>query len=104
MDKRTSAVISGKKMKVPAIMNALSERIILQALEDLWDADERKESVEFFRGEGFTLCAEMANINLFDQVSLLKLVNDVVRREQKKTRVSTKNRCQNIKAQSTVLA
>lgn len=91
-------------MKVPVIMNTLSERIILQALEDLWDEDEREESVEFFRGEGFTLCAEIANINVYDQVSLLTFVNDIVRREQKKSCVSTKNGCQNIKAQSTVLA
>ena len=43
-------------------INNLAEAIILQSLEDLYEASHREESLEFFRGEGFRICTEIAGI------------------------------------------
>lgn len=86
------------------IIKTLAERILLQALEDLWDDDQRSEAVQFFRRESFILCAEMADMHVYDQVRLLTLVSDIMREERKKTQVIIKKRHQNITAPSTASA
>lgn len=58
-------------------VKALAESIILQSMEDLSDAHHRAESLEFFSGEGFRICAGMAGINPEDEVKLLTLVSNI---------------------------
>lgn len=49
----------------------LAEAVILQSLEDLWDPHYIEGSVEFFEGEGFKICADIAEINRFKQYKIL---------------------------------
>ncbi len=58
-------------------VKALAESIILQSMEDISDAHHRAESLEFFSGEGFRICARMAGISSEDEVKLLDLVRNI---------------------------
>ncbi len=40
----------------------LAEAVILQSLEDLCHPSYRRESKEFFKGDGYKICAEIAEI------------------------------------------
>jgi len=53
----------------------LAEAIILQSVEDLWDAKEKGECLTFFYGESFGMCAEMAGMNEGEQARMLQLVS-----------------------------
>ena len=66
-----------KKKKV-ACLKILMEKIILQSLEDLWTTAERDECINFFRGERFGICADMAGISLYEQAKLLNLANKII--------------------------
>jgi hypothetical protein len=61
-----------------AIKN-LAEAIILQSIEDLWDRQQKEDSVAFFAGEGFGLCSGMAGINIFHRRKLLMLISTSIR-------------------------
>lgn len=58
----------------------LAEAIILQSMEDLWSPIRKKESIDFFKGEGFRLAAEMAEMSAVDKLRLLL----ILRRWEKK--------------------
>ncbi len=58
-------------------VKALAEAIILQSMEDLSDATYRAESLEFFAGEGFRICAQMAQMKPEAQVKVLELVKNI---------------------------
>lgn len=60
----------------------LSESIILQCIEDLWDKASMKKSVLFFSRRGFSICADIAGMDICDQVKLLDLVNCAIFRIQ----------------------
>lgn len=62
---------AGKNLK------KLAEAIILQAIEDLWSRAHRKESIEFFKGEGFRQCADMAEISVVDRLRIIRLLRKV---------------------------
>ena len=66
-----------KKKKV-ACLKILMEKIILQSLEDLWTTAERDECINFFRGERFGICADMAGMSLYEQAKLLNLANKII--------------------------
>ena len=53
---------------------SLSEAVIAQAMEDLWDKNHRQESIDFFTGDGFKCCAEMANMSLYNQLKLVRIM------------------------------
>ena len=53
----------------------IAELIILQCIEDLWNERERSGSTDFFTGEGFSLCAGLAGMDLHDQGRLLNMVS-----------------------------
>lgn len=55
-------------------LKRLAEGIILQSIEDLWNEDHRQECITFFKDKDFRICAELAGIDLSDQVELLNLV------------------------------
>jgi hypothetical protein len=62
-----------RDMRVLDSMRRLTEAIILQSIEDLWNSRYRGESMAFFRGEGFQICAKMANLTLAKQSKFLLL-------------------------------
>jgi len=53
---------------------ALAEAVILQCMEDMWDPEHSVESREFFQSEGFVIWAEMACMNLPQQMKLIRLI------------------------------
>jgi hypothetical protein len=68
------------RKKESLILKRLVEAVILQAVEDLWSKADRKESIDFFSGEGFSCCARAAGMELDDQIRLLHMVNGVLKR------------------------
>ena len=63
------------RQKAERCVMALSEAVILQAIEDLWINKCREECSAFFNGEGFMIYAEIAGISSLDQRRILKMVN-----------------------------
>ena len=57
---------------------SIAELIMLQTIEDLWNEEERGDSINFFRGKDFTVCAEIAGMGLYDQARLLGMVQVIV--------------------------
>ncbi|MEJ2313392.1 MAG: hypothetical protein P8Y85_01155 [Nitrospirota bacterium] len=55
-------------------VKSLAEAIILQSMEDLSDSRARAESLEFFSGEAFRICAQMAGMKPAEQMRILQLV------------------------------
>ena len=52
-------------------MKKLSDSIILQCIEDLWDRASMKQSAKFFSQWDFSICANIAGMDICDQVKLL---------------------------------
>jgi hypothetical protein len=59
----------------------LAEGIILQSIEDLWDTHERRTSEKFFDSDGVSICAELADMSLYDEVKLFNLVQDILKND-----------------------
>jgi hypothetical protein len=59
-------------------LRELAERIILQAIEDLYDYNQRKDCLSFFQSKDFAFCAEMARMDVASQVRLLDFVKRVI--------------------------
>ena len=59
----------------------IAEAIILQAIEDLWSAVHRKESIEFFTGEGFAICSSMAGMGLYEKLKLIQTIKKAVQKK-----------------------
>lgn len=55
-------------------LRTLSEAIILQSAEDILSASHRKEGLEFFGGEGFRLCSEMAGMTFDEKLDFLNML------------------------------
>ncbi|MDA8088133.1 MAG: hypothetical protein M0Z75_15720 [Nitrospiraceae bacterium] len=56
-------------------VKSLAEAIILQSMEDFWGNAYREESIEFFKGEGFRVCAEIAGMGQDDQSKVLEMLS-----------------------------
>ncbi len=67
-------------------VKGLAEGIILQSMEDLWNENLRDESIAFFKGREFCVCAEIAGMNLADQIKLLGLVRGILSDNNKGTK------------------
>jgi len=65
----------------PISLMYLAEAIILQSIEDLWSPIHKKKSIDFFKGEGFRLAAEMAEMSAVDKLRFLL----ILRRSEKKS-------------------
>jgi phosphatidylserine decarboxylase len=52
-------------------LKSLAEAVILQSLEDLWNPIYRKKSKEFFRGEGFEIFSQIAELNSLRLIKIL---------------------------------
>ena len=59
-------------------LKGLAEGILLQSIEDLWSENHRGECIAFFAGRDFSICAEIAGMNLADQLKVLNLVKTIV--------------------------
>jgi hypothetical protein len=56
-------------------LKTLAEAIIFQAAEDFLSGYRCEEDVEFFSGEGFRICSEMAGMSHTAQCSFLGLIS-----------------------------
>jgi len=54
----------------------LAEAIILQSLEDLGDPRYSRESMDFFTGPGFKLCAEIAGLHSTEKTGIERSTSD----------------------------
>ena len=77
----TSSMISAGSQKVKNRIQSLAEAVILQSIEDLFDPSERKKSIDFFRGENFSLCAEIAGLSAVDQIRIIRMLVTVSSKE-----------------------
>ncbi len=68
-------------------LRELAEGILLQSIEDLSDQQLRGESIAFFRSDEFSICAELAAIDVAGQVKLLNMVKSVVELESRNSRI-----------------
>ncbi len=88
-------------------LKMLAEGIILQSIEDLWNENCREDCITFFKGKDFRLCAELAGMELSDQVELLNLVSSSVgslESRSRKKRVREKDSSQEERAWKKQLA
>jgi hypothetical protein len=76
--KMAEAMRTDRGEKKIAGVQSLMEGIILQSIEDLWIAGEEDDCINFFRGEGFGICADIAGMNLHDQVRLLNFADKII--------------------------
>ncbi|MHB8881062.1 MAG: hypothetical protein ACYC69_06060 [Thermodesulfovibrionales bacterium] len=60
-------------------MKNLADAIIMQAIEDLWSEEDKRQSIDFFTGEGFLLCSTATGMVPYDQVRLLSLIRAAVK-------------------------
>jgi hypothetical protein len=70
---------AGSAGKVPkksdsVLLKTLAEAVILQAMEDLWSSAHSRESVEFFEGEGFRYCADLAGMRVVERLKLIRML------------------------------
>jgi hypothetical protein len=61
---------------------SLAEAIILQTMEDIWDSRYITESILFFQGEGFSLCAGMAGLTAIEELRILNMMEKFYRSEK----------------------
>jgi hypothetical protein len=59
----------------------LAEAIILQAVEDLWSPVYRRESIEFFTGEGFAICSRIVGMGLYEKLRLVQLIKKAIQKK-----------------------
>lgn len=71
------AAASAHEKPIGKRLKNLAEAIILQSIEDLWSKTYQKESIEFFNGEGFRHCADMAGISVVDRLRIIRLLRKV---------------------------
>ncbi len=55
-------------------LKALAEAVILQSIEDLWSRTHRRDSIEFFEGEGFRHCADLAGMKVVERLKLIRML------------------------------
>ena len=72
--KITSSMLSESSKKVKIRIQSLAEAVILQAIEDLYDPSQRNKSIDFFKSENFSLCAEIAGLSAVDQIRIISLL------------------------------
>lgn len=49
----------------------LAEAVILQSIEDLWDPAHHKKAIDFFTGDAFNLCSEIAGLDSSGKTKLI---------------------------------
>jgi hypothetical protein len=61
-------------MSIRSSLRNLTEAIILQSVEDLWDEGHKSECLTFFEREGFDICAGIAGIESSDRLRLIDMI------------------------------
>jgi len=56
----------------------LAEAVILQSLADLCDKRHSQDCRRFFRGEGFTVWADLAGLSPLEQIRLLSMIQKAI--------------------------
>jgi len=85
--KTDGTVKSGARKKAPGSqIEVLAEAILLQSMEDLWVDEERSNCIDFFSGEGFRVCSEIAGMNSDDKVKILNMVGDITFQNSRKNK------------------
>src|SRR5208282_5051833 len=75
------------KKKAPGEqLKALAEAILLQSMEDLWNYEERSNCIDFFSGEGFRTCSEIAGMSSDDKVKILNMAGDITYQNSRKNK------------------
>ncbi|MBF0558240.1 MAG: hypothetical protein HQL08_05625 [Nitrospirae bacterium] len=70
------------KKKDPGMqVKRLAEAILLQSFEDLWSEEERPASIDFFSGEGYRICSEIADMTSDDKGGMLVMVRGVLKQQ-----------------------
>jgi hypothetical protein len=70
--RQNSQVLQAKK---------IAEAIILQAIEDLWSPIHKQESIEFFTGEGYALCAQILDMGLIEKLKIIQIIKKAQKKE-----------------------
>lgn len=60
----------------------LAEAVILQSLADLCDKRYCTDCRRFFRGEGFLVWADLAELDALDQIRLLAMIQNTTRKHE----------------------
>lgn len=55
-------------------LKSLAEAIILQSMEDSLGTSHKEQSIEFFKGEGFGICAKLAGLGAEDQAKIIGML------------------------------
>jgi hypothetical protein len=71
-----SSIPARETLKKSSLKN-LAEAMILQSIEDLWSRSYQKESIEFFRGDGFRRCADMAGLSVVDRLRIIRMLRKI---------------------------
>ena len=72
--KTTPDAISRSRQKVKSSIKSFTEAVILQSIEDLFDSFQRKESIDFFKGDGFRLYAKIAGLSTADRIKIIRML------------------------------
>ncbi|MBF0327783.1 MAG: hypothetical protein HQL10_01335 [Nitrospirae bacterium] len=59
----------------------LAEAVILQSLSDLWQQNERPDSIKFFKGSGLNAYGNLAGMGLKQITSLRKFANFIINQQ-----------------------
>ena len=70
-----------KRLRPTKQERKIAEAIILQAVEDLWSPVHRKESIEFFTGEGFVICAKIVGMRLYEKLRLIQVIKKAIQKK-----------------------
>jgi len=57
-----------------SLARSLAEAVILQSIEDLWNPERKRESLKFFKSNGFELCSKIAGISYIKQLAMLRML------------------------------
>jgi hypothetical protein len=60
----------------------LAEAVILQSLADLCDRRYCQDCRRFFRGEGFTVWADLAGLSQLEQIRLLSMIQKTIQNHE----------------------
>ena len=77
--KTAGAIGTGvRKQPEGAQIKGLAEAILLQSIEDLWIDKERSGCMDFFIGEGFRICSEIAGMSSDEKAKIVHMVEDII--------------------------
>lgn len=55
-------------------LRSLAEAIILQSMEDSLSTSHKEQGIEFFKGEGFGICAKLAGLGPQEQMKIMNML------------------------------